>query len=120
MYDKGNVFARILRGEIPAKKVHEDDRVLAFHDNTPSAPVHVIVVPKGEYTSFQHFTETAPAEEIGDFFVEVRKVAKQLGVDKGGYRLVTNNGPDAGQTVMHFHVHILAGEPLGTVLGRRT
>jgi len=120
MYDNSNVFARILSGDIPAAKVYEDDTVLAFNDSSPSAPVHVIVVPKGEYSSFQHFTETAPVEAIGKFFQSVQRVAKHLGVDKNGFRLVTNNGADAGQTVFHFHVHILAGEPLGGVCGRRT
>jgi histidine triad (HIT) family protein len=120
MYDTNNVFARIIRGEIPAAKVYEDDSVLAFKDNTPSAPIHIIVVPKAGYTSFEHFTRTASAEEIGHFFKTVGTIAKQLGAEENGFRLVTNNGPDAGQTVMHFHVHILAGEPLGGVLGRRT
>jgi histidine triad (HIT) family protein len=120
MYDHSNVFARIIRGEIPAKKIYEDASVLAFEDNSPSAPVHVIVVPKGEYTSFQHFTETAGAAEVGAFFITVDTIAKQLGIDQNGFRLVTNNGADAGQTVPHFHVHILAGEPLGGLLGQRT
>ena len=120
MYDTGNVFARILRGEIPAKKIYEDTSVLAFEDNSPSAPIHAIVVPKGEYISFADFTTRAPAEEVGKFFATVRKIAESLDPQGKGYRLITNNGKDAGQTVFHFHVHILGGEPLGGVLHRRT
>jgi diadenosine tetraphosphate (Ap4A) HIT family hydrolase len=115
-YDKNNIFAKILRGEIPCHKVYEDAFALAFHDIAPAAPVHVLVVPKGEYVSFDDFAQHAPAGFMHDFFASVRKVAAQLGVEKAGYRLITNHGADASQSVPHFHVHILAGRPLGGLL----
>jgi len=114
-YDSSNVFAKIIRGEIPCKKLYEDDYALAFYDIEPSAPVHVLVVPKGEFTSFHDFA-THDAGCIGQFFQSVQKVATQLGVAEGGYRLITNHGADASQSVAHFHVHILAGKPLGGLL----
>ena len=94
----------------------EDDGVLAFQDIAQAAPVHVIVVPKGEYISFNDFTRIAGAEEIADFFKKVQLVAKQLGADKDGYRIITNHGKNAAQSVPHFHVHIIAGRPLGALL----
>lgn len=116
-YDPSNVFAKILRGEIPCNKAYEDEFVLAFHDIAPSAPVHVLVVPKGEYVSFDDFAANAPAEFIASFWQSVQKVAAQLGVNKTGYRLISNHKEYAGQSVFHFHVHILAGKPLGALLG---
>jgi histidine triad (HIT) family protein len=112
-YDKNNVFARIIRGEIPCAEVYNDDYVLAFRDMHPAAPVHVLVVPKGEFTSFDDFTTKADGETIVRFFATVRKIANDLGVSESGYRLITNHGPDASQTVPHFHLHILGGRPLG-------
>ncbi len=112
-YDETNIFARILRGEIPNKTVFEDDDVLAFHDITPAAPVHVLVIPKGEYTSFDDFTKHASAERMTHFWRVVRKVAKELGLNESGYRILTNHGPHASQSVPHFHVHILGGRNLG-------
>lgn len=113
-YDPTNVFARILKGEIPCKKAYEDEYVLAFHDIQPSAPVHVLVVPKGEFISYHDFM-THDAASIGQFFQSVRKAAESLNLKE--YRLITNHGADAGQSVFHFHVHILGGGQLGALVG---
>lgn len=115
-YDSTNIFARILRGEIPNKTVYEDDHVLAFHDIAPAAPVHILVIPKGEYMSFEDFMAKSSAAEVATFFSTIRNIATKLGVDKTGYRLITNHGADASQSVPHFHVHILGGRPLGGLL----
>ncbi len=117
-YDPDNVFAKILRGEIPCNKVYEDDHALAFHDIAPQAPVHVLVIPKGAYVSLDDFSADASAGEIGGFFAAVGTVARELGVVESGYRLLANNGPDANQEVPHFHVHIFAGRPLGGMIKR--
>lgn len=115
-YDASNIFAKIIRGEIPSKKVFEDERVLAFEDVEPAAPVHVLVVPKGEYESFDDFTDRAKSEEVAHFFRTIRRIAHQLGLERSGYRLLTNHGKHASQSVPHFHVHILGGRPLGALL----
>ncbi len=115
-YDSNNVFAKILRGEIPCKKVYEDEFALAFHDIAPDAPVHVLVVPKIDCVSFDDFSQIASAEFMKEFFSSVQKVAKELGLQENGYRIITNHGPDASQTVHHFHVHILGGKNLGRLL----
>jgi len=115
-YDRSNVFARILRGELPCKRVYEDDHALAFHDINPLAPVHVLVVPKGEYASMDDFSATAPAEALAGFFRAVGETARRVGVAESGYRLLANSGVDANQEVPHFHVHIFAGAPLGPML----
>ena len=115
-YDPSNAFARILRGEIPCRKVHEDEWALAFHDINPLAPVHVLVIPKGPYVSVADFTANATAEEIAGFFRAVGKVAEQLGVVERGYRVLANHGADAHQEVPHLHVHLFAGAPLGPML----
>jgi histidine triad (HIT) family protein len=116
MYDSNNVFAKIQRGEIPAKKVYEDDAVLAFHDISAAAPVHVLVIPKGEYVSFDDFCAKAANDTIVAFFKSVQRIAAILGLPENGYRLITNHGPDASQSVPHFHVHILGGRSLGGLL----
>lgn len=116
IYDAGNIFAKILRGEVPCKKVYENEFVFAFHDVAPEAPVHVLIVPKGEYVSFDDFSAQASPDELHGFFAAIGKVAELLGVAESGYRLVTNHGPDASQSVFHFHVHLLAGKPLGKLL----
>jgi len=115
-YDTNNIFAKIIRGEIPCDKIYEDENTFAFHDISKAAPVHVLVVPKGEYVSFDDFSQNANESQIASFFKSIRKIAAQLGVDKTGYRLITNHGSDASQTVPHFHVHILGGKPLGGLL----
>lgn len=113
IYDSNNIFAKILRGEIPCQRVYEDDHVLAFHDINPKAPIHVLVIPKGAYTSFMDFTIRASSEEVATFFQAVTKVAQELAFSDGGFRLVANEGPDSGQEVPHFHVHLVGGKRLG-------
>ena len=115
-YDPNNIFAKILRGEIPCTKRYEDDCALAFDDIQPAAPVHVLVIPKGDYCSFDDFVLRAPDVLKIGFFAAIQTVAAQLGVVETGYRLITNHGADANQTVAHCHVHILAGRPLGALL----
>ena len=115
-YDDANIFARILRGEIPCKRVHEDAHVLAFHDIAPQAPVHVLVIPKGRYVSVADFSAQASEAEITGFWRAVAKVAKDLGLEAGGYRVLANMGGDGGQEVPHFHVHIVGGRRLGRML----
>lgn len=115
-YDPNNIFARILRGEIPAKKVYEDDFALAFHDIAPQAPVHVLVIPKGAYVSWDDFSAKAPAEEIAGFIRAVGQVAREQGLVAPGYRLLANVGMDGGQEVPHLHVHLFGGKPLGRMI----
>lgn len=112
-YDDDNIFAKIIRREIPSSKVYEDDDVYAFYDIAKAAPVHILVVPKGKYMSFNDFMQKADVSEISNFFSKVQLIAEQAGVDKSGYRLITNHGHDASQSVPHFHVHILGGRELG-------
>jgi diadenosine tetraphosphate (Ap4A) HIT family hydrolase len=116
-YDKTNVFAKILRGEAPCTKVYEDEFALAFNNIHPAAPVHVLVVPKGDYVSNADFCAAAPAELIAGFWRAVGKTAAALGLDESGYRLVANHGPDANQVVFHFHVHIIGGRHMRGVSG---
>lgn len=112
-YDDSNVFAKILRGELPCTKVLETDHALAFHDIQPQAPVHVLVVPKGRYVSMDDFSAHASAAEIEGFFRAVGAVARQMGVVDSGYRLLANHGRDGRQEVPHFHVHVFGGRDLG-------
>jgi histidine triad (HIT) family protein len=115
-YDNQNIFARILRGEIPCKKVYEDAFAFAFHDIAPQAPTHVLVIPKGRYCSFADFTTEASDAEIAGFMRAVGKIAKDLGLEARGYRLLANMGEHSGQEVAHFHVHLFAGRPLGRMI----
>jgi diadenosine tetraphosphate (Ap4A) HIT family hydrolase len=117
-YDDSNIFARILRGEIPANKVYEDEYVLAFHDINPLSPAHILVIPKGAYVSWDDFSEQASDEEIGAFVRAVGQIARDAGLVEPGYRLLANTGPDSGQEVPHLHVHIFGGRPLGPMLAR--
>ena len=112
-YDKQNIFAKIVAGDVPCKKVYEDDHTMAFHDIAAAAPVHVLVVPKGEYESFDDFCQEAGSDGVARFFITVQAIAAELGLQKDGYRLITNHGRNASQSVPHFHVHILGGRPLG-------
>jgi diadenosine tetraphosphate (Ap4A) HIT family hydrolase len=114
-YDENNIFAKILRGEIPCERVFENEIALAFHDVAPAAPTHVLVIPKLQASSFDDFVKRHPTQ-IEPFFQAVQQVADKLEVVSSGYRLITNHGADASQTVPHFHVHILAGKPLGGLL----
>lgn len=116
-YDPENIFARILRGDIPCRKVFENEWALAFYDIAPKAPVHVLVIPKGAYVSFVDFSARATDAEITGFTRAVGHVAQALGLDEPGYRVIGNVGPDSGQEVPHFHVHILGGRPLGALVG---
>ena len=118
-YDESNIFARILRGEIPAKKVYEDEHALAFHDISPAAPVHILIIPKGPYVSWDDFSERGSAEEIAGFVRAVGHVARAHELVAPGYRLLANVGADGGQEVPHLHVHIFGGGPLGPMLSRR-
>jgi len=115
-YDSNNVFAKILRGEIPCKKVHETAHSLAFHDINPLSPVHVLVIPKGAYVDFDDFSAKASAEEMADYTRAIGEVARMTGVDKDGYRLLSNCGENAHQEVPHLHVHVFGGRFLGRML----
>jgi diadenosine tetraphosphate (Ap4A) HIT family hydrolase len=117
-YDPNNIFARILRGEIPCRKVYENEHVLAFHDINPQAPTHVLVIPKGAYVSLADFSATASAAELAGFLRAVGEIARALGLEEPGYRILANHGPHSHQEVPHFHVHIFGGRPLGPMLVR--
>ena len=116
VYDDANIFARILRGEIPNRTVYEDEWALAFHDINPQAPTHVLVIPKGKYVAFADFSAKASEAEIAGFMRAVGKVAQMLGLETPGYRLLANMGEHGGQEVPHFHVHIFGGRPLGRMI----
>jgi len=115
-YDPSNIFARILRGEIPSKKVYEDEHALAFHDIRPQARLHVLVIPKGAYVSWDDFSARAGEAEIAGFVRAVGKVARDLGLVESGYRILSNHGPDSHQEVPHLHVHIFGGQRLGRMI----
>jgi diadenosine tetraphosphate (Ap4A) HIT family hydrolase len=117
-YDDQNVFAKILRGEIPNRTVYEDDFALAFHDINPQAPTHVLVIPKGAYVCWDDFSAKASEAEIAGFVRAVGKVARDLGLVAPGYRLLANTGTNSHQEVPHLHVHLFAGQPLGPMLAR--
>lgn len=121
-YDPQNIFARVLRGDIPNKTVHETEHSLAFEDISPQAPHHVLVIPKGHYVNFDHFARDASAEEIADYIRAIGHVADLLGLSPGadgdGYRLLSNAGHDAVQEVPHLHVHLVGGRMLGRMLAR--
>ena len=117
-YDDQNIFAKILRGEIPNRTVYEDEWALAFHDINPQAPLHVLVIPKGAYVSWDDFSARASAEEIAGFVRAVGHVARAAGLVEPGYRLLANIGRDGHQEVPHLHVHLFGGRPLGPMLSR--
>ncbi len=117
-YDDQNVFAKILRGEIPNRTVYEDDHALAFHDIAPQAPHHVLVIPKGAYVSWDDFSARASDAEIAGFVRAVGQVARDAGLVEPGYRLLANVGRDGHQEVPHLHVHVFGGQPLGPMLAR--
>jgi diadenosine tetraphosphate (Ap4A) HIT family hydrolase len=117
-YDDGNIFARILRGELPCRQVFEDEHVLAFHDINPLAPTHILVIPKGAYVSWDDFSAKASDSEIAALVRAAGRIAREAGLVESGYRLLANSGVDAGQEVPHLHVHIFAGRPLGPMLAR--
>jgi diadenosine tetraphosphate (Ap4A) HIT family hydrolase len=115
-YDPNNIFARILRGEIPNNTVYEDAHVLAFNDIHPQAPTHILVIPKGAYVSMSDFAVTASVVEQAAFFAAIGKIVADKKLDDAGYRVIANAGSNGGQEVPHFHVHILAGRKLGKML----
>jgi histidine triad (HIT) family protein len=117
-YDRSNIFARILRGEIPCRKVYEDDHVLAFHDINPQSPTHILLIPKGEYVSFDDFSQSASDAEIVSLTRALGRVAREQCVIESGYRILSNTGPAAHQEVLHFHIHIFGGRDLGGMLPR--
>ncbi len=120
IYDTQNVFAKILRQEIPAKILDQDKHTLVFHDAFPKAKQHVLIIPKKAYTSFQDFSEKAPEEEVISLIRMISKVAKTLKVDASGYRILSNHGKDASQEVPHFHIHLCGGQPLGPIISLST
>ncbi len=115
-YDDDNIFAKIVRGEIPCDKVYEDDHVLAFRDINPQTPTHILVVPKGAYVSFADFSQKASPDEIAAFVRATGKVASEAGLDDPGYRILANHGADAHQEVPHFHLHLFGGKDLGRMI----
>jgi diadenosine tetraphosphate (Ap4A) HIT family hydrolase len=117
-YDDTNIFARILRGELPCDKVYEDEHVLAFRDINPLAPTHILVIPKGPYVSWDDFSDKGSDEEIAAFVRAVGRIARDAGLLADGYRLLANVGMNSGQEVPHLHAHIFAGRPLGPMLAR--
>jgi histidine triad (HIT) family protein len=117
-YDPDNIFARILRGEVPSRQVYEDDWAIAFHDIAPQAETHILVVPRGAYVSWDDFSAHASAEEIAGFVRAVGHVAREQGLVAPGYRLLANTGAHGGQEVPHLHVHLFGGGPLGPMLAR--
>ncbi|HBR82886.1 MAG TPA: histidine triad nucleotide-binding protein [Erythrobacter sp.] len=118
-YDDDNIFAKILRGEIPSTRVYEDEWAYAFEDINPQAEVHTLVIPKGRYVSWDDFSVRAEAEEIAGFVRAVGKVARDKGLVETGYRMMANIGAHGGQEVAHLHVHLFGGEPLGPMIARR-
>lgn len=118
VYDSNNIFAKILRGEIPCNKVYEDDHVLAFSDIAPKAPVHILVVPRGQYVSIDDFGANAPAAEIKAFFVAIDKIVSEKGLKESGFRCIANTGLNGGQEVPHFHMHILGGCKIGPMVAK--
>ena len=117
-YDGNNIFARILRGEIPSRTVYEDEHALAFNDINPLSPTHILVIPKGPYVSWDDFSARASDSEIAGFVRAVGRVARDAGLVETGYRLLANTGLSSGQEVPHLHVHIFAGRSLGPMLAR--
>lgn len=118
-YDSNNIFAKILRDEIPCKKLYEDDHVLAFADIHPQAPVHILVIPKGAYMNVADFGAHAQPEEITAFWRAVAKIAADNGLPENGFRTIANTGLNGGQEVPHFHVHLLGGRALGPMLSQK-
>lgn len=117
-YDDSNIFAKILRGEIPNNTVYEDDIALAFHDIAPQAPVHVVVISKAPYVDYADFVANATADEQAGFLNAIARTAEAAGVAESGYRLLANIGPDSGQEIPHLHFHICGGGPVGRLIAR--
>jgi len=114
MYDSNNVFAKIIRGELGAKKIYEDQDIIAFYDLYPVAPVHALVIPKKQYKDYKDFVKKAPKEEIADLFIKIEHITHLLKLES--YRLITNYGSQSGQSVFHFHVHIIGGQQITNLI----
>lgn len=117
-YDENNIFAKILRGEIPCDKVYEDDYVLSFRDISPQAPVHILVIPKGAYVSIADFSAKGSEEEIAGFWRAVSKIASENDLVDAGFRTIANTGLNGGQEVPHFHIHLLGGRTIGPMVSK--
>jgi histidine triad (HIT) family protein len=117
-YDRNNIFARILRGELPCRKIYEDEFALAFHDINPQTPTHVLVIPKGAYVSFDDFSAEASDAELLGFMRATGRIARELGLAEPGYRMLANIGRDGHQEVPHFHIHLFGGRRLGAMVPR--
>lgn len=115
-YDINNPFAKIIRGELPADKVYEDDNIIAFYDIAPVAPIHVVVISKKHAKNYLEFIETSSSEEISHFFSKINHIVDILGLTKNGFRLVSNTGKEGGQSVPHFHMHIIGGKKMSEIL----
>ncbi|NCC21865.1 MAG: histidine triad nucleotide-binding protein [Alphaproteobacteria bacterium] len=115
-YDEDNIFAKILRGEIPCRKLYDDAFAIAFEDIAPKAPVHILVIPKGKYTDVEDFGVNANAAEITGFWRAVARITQDRELCGPGFRVIANCGANGGQEVPHFHAHILAGKPLGPLV----
>jgi histidine triad (HIT) family protein len=115
-YDDNNIFARILRGEIPSTRIYEDDHVIAINDINPQAPTHILVLPRGKYVSFDDFSAKASDAEVTGLIRATGRIARAAGVGDTGYRLLLNHGPDSHQEVPHLHIHILGGRPMGPLV----
>ena len=118
-YDKSNIFAKILRGEIPCTAIDEDEHTLSFADINPQAPVHILVIPKGAYTDWSDFAAHATDEEISAFIKAISRVAELTGIGETGYRVISNIGRDGHQEVPHLHMHVLGGRPIGPLIGAK-
>ncbi|MCB1557500.1 MAG: histidine triad nucleotide-binding protein [Alphaproteobacteria bacterium] len=117
-YDENNIFAKILRGEIPCDKIYEDEFTLCFKDITPKAPTHLLVIPKGAYLNIVDFGKRASKEEIDGFFKAVSQIAEEQNLSQSGFRSIANTGLNGGQEVPHFHLHLLGGKKLGALVGQ--
>lgn len=115
-YDEKNIFARIISGEIAAKKIYEDDKILAIYDINPVAPIHILVLPKEQYIDYTDFIQRADSTMIQYYFSKIEEIIQSLGIANSGYRLITNSGTDAGQTIFHFHTHIIAGRHINNLV----
>lgn len=116
IYDNNNIFARIIRGEAKSEKIYEDEFLIAINDIFPAAPTHILAIPKASYISFDDFMAKAESAEVQHFFKKIKDIANEHGLAESGYRLITNHGSDASQTVPHFHVHILGGKQMGGLI----
>ena len=117
LYDVNNIFAKILRSEVPSNKILENEHALAFSDINPQAPIHILVIPKNPYINFYDFTKHAPTKEQESFWKLVNEIIEHYKVEVEGFRIITNSGNNGNQDVPHFHIHFLAGDNLGKMMG---